>query len=65
MVQIAVWLHFDNMIVERIGPKSVPGNFPAEDLTPEYEHYCGHTIAEDTNNAYEEGLLDVNNLDPL
>jgi hypothetical protein len=46
MVQIAARLHFDNMIVERIGPKSVPGDFPAEDLTPEYEHYRGHTIDE-------------------
>jgi hypothetical protein len=44
-VQIAARLHFDNMIVEHIGPKSVPGDFPAEDLTPEYEHYRGHTIA--------------------
>ena len=62
-VQIAAWLHFDNMIVERIGPKSVPGNFPAEDLTPEYEHYRGHTIEEDTDNAYEEGLPDNDDLD--
>jgi hypothetical protein len=50
-VQIAVRLHFDNMIVEHIGPKSVPGDFPTEDLTPEYEHYHGHIIAEDTENA--------------
>ncbi len=64
-VQIAAMVHFDNMIVERIGPKSVPGDFPAEDLTPEYEHYRGHTIAEDTDNAYEEGLPNDNNLDPL
>ncbi len=53
------------MIVERIGPKSVPEDFPVEDLTPKYEHYLGHTIAEDTDNAYEEGLLDNNDLDPL
>jgi hypothetical protein len=53
------------MIVECIGPKSVPGDFPAEDLTPECEHYHGHTIAEDTDNAYEEGLLNDDNLDPL
>jgi hypothetical protein len=65
MVQIAVWVHFDNMIVECIGPKSVPGDFPAEDLTLEYEHYHGHTIAEDTDNAYEEGSPDDNDLDPL
>jgi hypothetical protein len=64
-VQIAARLHFDNMIVERIGPKSVPGDFPMEDLTPEYEHYRGHTIAEDTDNAYEEGLPDDNDLDLL
>ena len=37
-VQIAVRLHFDNMITERFGRKSVPGDFPVEDLTPEYEH---------------------------
>jgi hypothetical protein len=53
------------MIVERIGPKSVPGDVPMEDLTPEYEHYCGHTTAEDTDNAYEEGSPKDNNLDPL
>jgi hypothetical protein len=43
-VQIAAQLHFDNMITKRIDPKSVPGDFPAEDLTPEYERYRGHTI---------------------
>jgi hypothetical protein len=64
-VQIAARLHLDNMIAECIGPKSVPGDFPAEDLTPEYEHYCGHTIEEDTDNAYEEGSLGGNDLDPL
>ncbi len=64
-VQIAAWLHFDNMITKCIGPKPVPGDFPAKDLTPEYEHYCGHTIEEDTANAYEEGLPDNNDLDPL
>jgi hypothetical protein len=64
-VQIAARLHFDNMIAKRIGPKSVPGDFPAEDLTPEYEHYHGHTIEEDTDNAYEEGLPNNNNLDLL
>jgi hypothetical protein len=51
------------MIAERIGPKSVPGDFSAEDLTPEYEHYSGHTIEEDTDNAYEEGSPDDNNLE--
>jgi hypothetical protein len=65
MVQIAAQLHFDIMITKRIGCKSVPGDFPMEDLTPEYVHYCGHTIKEDTDNAYEEGLPDHNNLDPL
>jgi hypothetical protein len=65
MVQIAARLHFDNMIVECIGPKSVPGDFPAEDLTPEYEHCHGHTIEEDMDNAYEDGLPDDNDLDPL
>jgi hypothetical protein len=64
-VQIAVQLHFDNMIVERIGPKSVLGDFPIEDPTPEYEQYHGHTIEEDMDNAYEEGLPDGNDLDPL
>jgi hypothetical protein len=64
-VQIAAQLHFDNMITERIGHKSVPGDFPAEDLTPEYEHYHGHTIKEDTDNAYEEGSPDNDDLDPL
>jgi hypothetical protein len=53
------------MITERIGPKSVPEHFPAEGLTPEYEHYRGHTIKEDLDNAYEEGLPDNNNLDLL
>jgi hypothetical protein len=65
MAQIAARLHFDNMIVERIGLKSVPGELPVEDLTPEYEHYHGHTIAENTDNTYEEGLPNDNNLDPL
>jgi hypothetical protein len=65
MVQIAARLYFDNMIVEHISPKSVTGVFPAEDLTPEYEHYCGHTIVEDMDNAYEEGLPNDNDLDPL
>jgi hypothetical protein len=64
-VQITVWLHFDKMIVEHIGPKSVPGDFPTEDLTPEYEHYQGHTIVEDTDNASEEGLPNNDDLDPL
>jgi len=34
-VHAAVRTHFDNMIVERIGPNSTPGDFDAEDLTPE------------------------------
>ncbi len=53
------------MITECIGHKSVPGDFPTEDLTPEYEHYHGHSLEEDTDNAYEEGLPDDDNLDPL
>ncbi len=65
MVQIAAQLHFDNMISERLGHKSISGDFPVEDLTPEYEHYHGHTIDEDTDNAYEESLPNDNNLDPL
>ncbi len=65
MVQITARLHFDNMITKRIGHKSVSGDFPTEDLTPEYEHYRGHTIEEDTNNAYEEGSPDNNDLDLL
>jgi hypothetical protein len=65
-VRIAVQLHFDNVITECIGRKSVPGDFPVEDLTPEYEHYHGHTsIEEGPDNAYEEGLPNDNNLDPL
>jgi hypothetical protein len=53
------------MITKRIGRKSVPGDFPVEDLTPEYEHYHGHTIEEGPDNAYEEGLPDDDDLDPL
>ncbi len=64
-VQIAARLQFDNMIAERIGPKSVPGDFPTEDLTPEYDHYRAHTIEVDTDNTYEEGLLNHNDLDLL
>jgi hypothetical protein len=62
-VQIAERLHFENMISKRIGPKSVRGDFPVEDLTPEYEHYHGNTIEEDTDNAYEEGLPEDDNLE--
>ncbi len=36
-----------------------------EDPTRKYEHYHGHTIAEDTDNAYEEGSPDDDDLDPL
>ncbi len=64
-VQIAARVHFDNMITKRIGRKSVPGDFPMEDLTPEYEHNRGHTIKEGPDNAYEEGLPNNNNLDLL
>ncbi len=44
---------------------SALGDFPAEDQTLEYEHYSGHTIEEDQDNAYEEGLPDNNILDPV
>jgi hypothetical protein len=64
-VQIAARLHFENMITARIGRKSVPGDLPVEDLTLEYEHYRGHTIKEDTDNAYEEDFPNNDNLDPL
>jgi hypothetical protein len=64
-VQIAAQLHFNTMITECIGRKSVPGDFPVEDLTLEYEHYHGHTIEEGLDNAYEEDLPDNNDLDPL
>jgi hypothetical protein len=64
-VQIDARIYFDNMVAKRIGPKSVPGDFPTEDLTPEYEHYHGHTIEEDMDNAYEEDSPDDNDLDPL
>jgi hypothetical protein len=57
--------HFENMITKCIGRKSVPGDFPAENLTPEYEHYRGHTMEEGPDNAYEEGSPDKDNLDPL
>jgi hypothetical protein len=53
------------MITKRICHKSVKGDFPTEDLTLEYEHYHGHTIKEDTDNTYKEGLPDNNDLDPL
>jgi hypothetical protein len=33
-----------------------------EDQTPEYEHYSGHAIEEDQDNAYEEGLPNNNDL---
>jgi hypothetical protein len=65
MVQIAARLHFDNMITKRIGRKSVPGDLPAEDLTPEYEHYHGNIMEEGPDNAYEEDLPDDNYLDLL
>jgi hypothetical protein len=65
MVQIAAQLHFDNMITKSIGCESVPGDLTGEDLTPEYEHYRGHTIKKDMDNAYEEGLPNDGGLDPL
>ena len=64
-VHIALCTHFDKMIIERIGLHSVPGDFPTGDLTPEHEHYHGHTIEDAVGNAYEEGLIDDNDLDPL
>ncbi len=65
MVQNAAQLHFDDMITECIGHKSVKEDFPAEDLTLEYEHYHGHAIKEDTDNACEECSPKNNDLDPL
>jgi hypothetical protein len=53
------------MTTERIGRKSVAGDLPAEDLTPKYEHYCGHTIKEGMDNAHEKGSPNKNDLDPL
>ncbi len=53
------------MIIKCIGRMSIPGDFPTEDLTPEYEHYRGHTIKEGQDNTYEEGLPNDNDLDPL
>ncbi len=52
------------MIVERIGPKSTPGNFDAEDLTPEMHHFIGHRIEErgEEGNAYDEGSPDGDDL---
>ncbi len=64
-VQTAARVHFDNMITKLIGHKSIPGEFPMEDLTPKYERYPGHTIEEGPNNAYEDGLPDNDGLDPL
>jgi hypothetical protein len=60
-VHIAARLHFDRMIIKHIG-HTIPANFPAEDLTPKYEHYHGHTIEEGRDNAYEEGLPNTTNL---
>jgi hypothetical protein len=53
------------MIIECIGRKSAPGDFPTEDLTLEYEPYHGHTIEEGQDNSYEKGLPINNDLDPL
>ncbi len=39
------------MIIERIDCKTIPGDFPPEDLTLEYETYSGHTIEKDQYNA--------------
>jgi hypothetical protein len=64
-VQIAAQLHFNNVITLRIGRKSVPGDFPVEDLTLKYEHYHGQTIEDGQDNAYKEGSSDDDNLDPL
>jgi hypothetical protein len=63
--QIAAQSHFNKMIIKRIGHKTDPGDFPGEDLTPEYENYHGHTIEEGQDNTYEEGLPNDNDLDPL
>ncbi len=42
MVQIAARLRFDNMITKLIERKSVLGDFPVEDPTPEYEQPWPH-----------------------
>ncbi len=65
MDHIAALLHFNKMIVKCFGHKSVPRDFPAEDLTPEYEHYPGHTNEEGQYNAYEVCLPSGDDLDPL
>jgi hypothetical protein len=62
LVQIAARLHFDNMITKRIGRKSLPGDFPEEDLTPKYEHYRGHTIEEDTHALMKKVCLTTTTL---
>ncbi len=66
-VHAAAQTHFDNMIVERIGPNSTPGDFDAEDLTPEMHHFIGHTIEEGEmeGNAYDRGSPDEDDLEPL
>jgi hypothetical protein len=66
-VHAAAQTHFKNMIVEPIGPNSTPGNFDAEDLTPEMYHFIGHTIeeGESEGNAYDEGSSDEDDLEPL
>jgi hypothetical protein len=66
-VHAAARTHFDNMIVERIGPNSTPGDFDAEDLTPEMHHFIDHTIEEGEleGNAYDEGSPDEDDLEPL
>ena len=53
------------MIIKHIGPKCIPGGFPAEDLTPEYDQYHGHTNENDVDNAYNKCLPDNNDLYPL
>ncbi len=65
MVHIAAQSHFGKMIIKCISPKSVPGDFPAKDPTPEYEHYRDHAIEESQDNAYEEGLPNDDDLDLL
>jgi len=55
------------MIVERIGPNSTPGNFDAEELTPEMHHFIGHVIEEGEleENAYDKGSSVEDDLEPL
>jgi hypothetical protein len=64
-VHIAAGTHFDNIIVEHIGPISIPGDFDLEYLTLALYHIAGQTNEEDTDNLYEDKSSDDDNLDPI